>query len=715
MPEQDPKRILVTSALPYANGPIHLGHLAGAYLPADLYVRYQRLKGRDVVYICGSDEMGVAILMRALSEGTAPRAIVDRYHAQIKDSFERLGMSFDYYGRTTSDLHRETSQAFFRELAEKGGFKLKTEEQLFDPEAGMFLADRFVRGTCPVCDYEDAYGDQCENCGTSLSPAELIDPRSALTDATPERRETTHWYLPLGDFQQRLEDWIDTHPDWKPNVLGQVRSWFADGLKDRAITRDIDWGVPVPEDVAQAAGVEAEGKVIYVWFDAPLGYISATRAWAAEQGDPERWKTYWQRENTRLVHFIGKDNIVFHCVIFPAMLMARGENQDGARYVLPDNVPANEFLTLEGRKLSTSRGWAVWLGEYLDDFAERPEAADLLRYTLAATLPETKDADFSWSGFQERANSELADVLGNFAHRTLTFCARYFDGLVPPLRSPSQADEEALRRLRAFPEEIGASYEAFRIREAVFKTMELARLGNRYFNDTEPWHTREADPQVCANTVHVSLQLCAALGVLMEPALPTSALRLRQMLRLEGVRPSTPGHLSSEAAIGWDEAACPLLEAGHRIGTPEILFTKIEDEEIQRQMEKLETGSTQPSESTTEAATAHEPVKNTISFGDFQKMDLRLGTVTDAGPVDGADRLLRLKVDLGFETRQILAGIAGQKTPEEMTGRRVVIVANLAPKEMFGLESQGMVLMAEDADGTLHPITSEGDDGAVVR
>ncbi len=705
-------RLLVTSALPYANGPIHLGHLAGAYLPADLYVRYQRLRGRDVCYVCGSDEMGVAILMRALQEETTPQAVVDRYHAHIKDSFARLGMSFDYYGRTTSDMHRATSQQFFRHLAEKDVFRLKTEEQLFDPEAGMFLADRFVRGTCPVCGYADAYGDQCENCGSSLSPAELIDPRSALTDAAPERRETTHWYLPLGDFQEKLEDWIATRTGWKPNVRGQVQSWFDDGLKDRAITRDIDWGVPVPEDVAAAAGVDAKGKVIYVWFDAPIGYISATRAWAEHVGEADRWKDYWQREDTKLVHFIGKDNIVFHCVMFPAMLMARGD------YVLPADVPANEFLTIEGKKLSTSRGWAVWLGEYLDDFSSRPEAADLLRYALAATLPETKDADFSWRGFQERVNGELADVLGNFVHRTLTFCTRYFDGHVPPLDNPSEADREVLDQLAAFPEEIGAAYESYHMREAVFKTMELARVGNRYFNDTEPWHTRKTDPQAAANTVHVSLQLCAALSVLIEPVLPHSAERLRRMLRLTGVRPSTPGHRRAEATVEWTDAARALLEAGHAIGTPGILFTKIEDDEIDTQMEKLESqaaaSETTPDQETA-AARAHVPVKDTISFGDFQKMDLRLGTVTDAGPVEGADKLLRLEVDLGFETRQILAGIAEQRAPDEMTGRRVVIVANLAPKEMFGLQSQGMVLMAEDADGTLHPIRSDGDDGAVVR
>ena len=710
---QQKEKILVTSALPYANGPIHLGHLAGAYLPADLFCRYQRLKGRDVVYVCGSDEMGVAILMRARAERRDPQAIVDAYHAEIEESFARFGMSFDYYGRTSSKTHRETSQQFFRHLAEQGVFVTKTQAQLYDPEAQLFLADRFVRGTCPVCGYDDAYGDQCENCGSSLSPDELIDPRSALTDAAPERRETTHWYLPLGAFQERLEDWLAAKGDWKPNVRGQVQSWLREGLADRAITRDLPWGVPVPPEVAEAAGLDAAGKVIYVWFDAPIGYISATKEWAAQQGDPERWKTYWQREDTRLVHFIGKDNIVFHCVMFPAMLMAHGENQDGSHYVLPDNVPANEFLNIEGRKLSTSRGWAVWLGEFLDDFPPERGGPDLLRYALAATLPETKDADFSWQGFQDRVNSELADVLGNFVHRALSFCASFFDGAVPELRDPSAADREALEALAGFPEKIGASYEAYRMREAVFSTMDLARLGNKYFNDTEPWHTRKSDPQACANTVHVSLQLCAALSVLMDPVLPFSAEKLRGMLRLDGVQPSTPSE--EQGRILWDDAGRPLLEAGHALDTAEILFTKIEDDDINQQMEKLHETSAGEETPPEENAAPHAALKQEISFSDFTKLDLRLGTVTAADAVEKADKLLRLEVDLGFEERQILAGIAEQRAPEELVGRRVVIVANLAPKEMFGLESQGMVLMAEDRDGTLHPIKAEGENGAVVR
>jgi methionyl-tRNA synthetase len=693
----NPERLLVTAALPYANGPIHIGHLAGAYLPADLFCRYQRLKGREVAFICGSDEMGVAILMRALREDRDPRAIVDEYHEQIRDNFARFGMSFDYYGRTSSDVHRETSQNFFRRLADKGSFKLKTERQLYDPEAEMFLADRFVRGTCPVCGYGDAYGDQCENCGSALSPQELDNPRSALTDAQPEERETTHWYLPLGDLQPKLEAWIEEHPKWKNNVRGQIKSWFDDGLKDRAITRDVPWGVPVPPDVAEAAGVEADGKVIYVWFDAPIGYISATKEWAEREGDPDRWKRYWQDEDTRLVHFIGKDNIVFHCLMFPAMLMEHGE------YVLPDNVPANEFLNMEARKLSTSRGWAVWLNEYLDDFPP-----DLLRYTLAATLPETKDASFSWSDFQRRVNNELADVLGNFVNRALTFAERFFDGEVPPLRNASDRDRDVLDRLAEFPEKIGAAYDNYRMREAVGETMALARMGNKYFNDTEPWHTRSGRPQAAANTVHVSLQICAALAVLMEPVLPESARRLRRMLRLE-TRSSEPGE--ADDLPGWDDAGAPLLREGHALGEAEILFHKIEDEQIDEQMAKLEEQAT-PAD---DEADSYEELGDTISFGDFTKLDLRTGTVVAADSIEKADKLVRVDVDLGFEERQILAGVAEQYAPGDLVGKKVVVVANLAPKEMFGMKSEGMMLMAEDREGQLTFVGADAENGAVVR
>ncbi len=706
MSDTEYKRILVTAALPYANGPIHIGHLAGAYLPADLFCRYQRLTGRDIVFICGSDELGVAIMMKAHAQGIQPKEIVDQYHPMIRDSFARFGMSFDYYGRTTSDVHRETSQDFFRKLDSAGVFKLKTDEQLFDPEAGVFLADRFVRGTCPICGYEDAYGDQCERCGSSLSPAELINPRSALTQAIPELRESTHWYLPLGDFQEKLEHWIASKTDWKPNVLGQVKSWFADGLRDRAITRDVPWGVPVPKDVAERVGVSAEGKVIYVWFDAPIGYISATKEWANTTGDPERWERYWKDQETRLVHFIGKDNIVFHCLMFPAMLMAHGD------YVLPDNVPANEFLNIEGKKLSTSRGWAVWLHEYLEAFPP-----DLLRYALATTLPETKDADFSWSDFQTRVNSELADILGNFVNRTMTFATRYFDGKVPPLEDPSEVDLETLRQIAEFPEKIGGAYDSYRMREAVFETMNLARLGNKYFNDTEPWHTRKTNLKACGNTIHVSLQICASLSVLMDPVLPHAAATLREMLNLHNVRPSVPG-ASKEGQIGWADAGRPLLDAGSALNEPTILFTKIEDEVITREIERLKSRAGENGAEAVIAAEETAPyveLKPEIVYDDFARIDLRMGTVLVAERIPKSDKLLRLDVDLGFEKRQILAGVAEQMAPEDLVGKRVVVVANLAPRKLRGFESKGMLLMAEDRDGRLSPVVAEGENGAVVR
>jgi len=691
-------RIMVTAALPYANGPVHLGHLAGAYLPADLFSRYQRMRGQDVVFVCGSDEMGVAIMVRARNEGIDPQDLVDRYHPMIEKAFAGFGMSFDHYGRTTSPVHAETSQDFFRTLARKDVFALKTEEQLYDPEAGIFLADRFVVGTCPTCGNENAYGDQCEKCGSTLSPKELINPRSTLSDATPELRETTHFYLPLGDFQDRLDQWIGTHPEWKPNVLGQVRSWLNDGLKDRAITRDVPWGVPVPKDVAEELGIDAEGKVIYVWFDAPIGYISDTKEWAMSQGDPDAWKPYWQADDTRLVHFIGKDNIVFHCLMFPAMLMAHGD------YTLPENVPANEFLNIEGDKLSTSRNWAVWLHEYLEDFEP-----DLLRYALATMLPETKDADFNWSEFQIRVNSELADVLGNFVNRTLTFAARFADGKVPELLDPSDADKAALEELATFPDRIGKAYDTYRNREAVFETMALARLGNKYFNDTEPWHTRKSDPQACANTIHVSLQICASLSVLMEPALPFSSARLRGMLNLEGVRASVPG--GAAEGIGWDDAGKSLLQPGHALGEAGILFTKIEDDVMEEQKAKL--GATPDGASDKDQP--YEPVKDTIEYDDFAKLDFRMGTIVEAEEMPKSKKLVKTVVDLGFEKRQILAGIKEHFKPEELIGKRVAVVANLAPRKMMGTESQGMILMAEDREGALFLMNSGGENGSVIR
>ena len=716
--------LLVTAALPYANGPLHLGHLAGAYLPADLYVRYQRLAGRDVVFVCGSDEHGAAIAIRARQEGTTPQAIVDRYHEEIRVAFGRFGMSFDVYGRTTSATHRATSQAMFAAIEATGGFTRRTQRQPFDPEAGMFLADRFIRGTCPVCGYTDAYGDQCENCGSTLAPEDLIEPRSALSGATPVERETSHWYLPLGAMQAGLEAWIDTKTDWKPNVLGQIRSWLAAGLADRAMTRDLPWGVPVPDE----PGVDTAGKVLYVWFDAPIGYVSVTREWAAAQGDPEAWRRYWQvhPDGTvpELVHFIGKDNIVFHGLIFPAILQALNAAQAHAApeiagtYVLPANVPANEFLNLEGQKFSTSRGWAVWATDALDAFP-----ADLVRYALAAGLPETKDADFTWSDFQNRANGELADVVGNFANRALTFAARFTGNAVPPLDAPSALDTAALAALAPAVARIGEAYERVRLREAVAETVALARTGNQFLAEAEPWKTRQTDERAMRNAVHVALQITASLSVLLDPVVPEAAARLRAMLNLAGVRESTPG---GPDGLGWADAARPLLAAGHALGTSAVLFPKVEDEQVEAQRQRLADAAAHhaapsPTEAdpdapvATPAGGAYAPLLAEIAYDDFSKLDLRAGRIVAAEAVPKADKLLRLDVDLGFETRQILSGIRAFVTPEEAVGRSVVVVANLAPRTLRGLESRGMILMAEDRDGALRFVGTDGEPGAAVR
>jgi methionyl-tRNA synthetase len=687
------RRILVTAALPYANGPVHVGHLAGAYLPADVFCRYHRMRGSELVFICGSDEHGVAIIARARKDGVPPREIVDRYHAMMKDAFVRFGMSFDYYGRTTSETHRETSQEFFRKLAHDGLLRLETKEQLYDPEAELFLADRFVVGTCPKCGYARAYGDQCESCGSSLSVSDLIDPKSALTDATPVSRETTHWVLPLDHVQPRLEAWLAEKTHWKTNVLGQVRSWLTAGLEGREVTRDLPWGVPVPADVAKEAGVDATGKVLYVWLDAPIGYISATREWAAlHPGESfERW---WKSEDTRLLHFIGKDNIVFHTLMFPAMLMAYGG------YVLPENVPANEFLNLEGRKISTSQGWAVWAHEALDAFP-----ADYLRYALLRMLPETRDADFTWSEFRASVNNELADNLGNFMNRTLQFCTKYLGGTVPELVDPSDADREVLDRMASAPDTLGDLVDTHRLRDAILELMALSRLGNKYFNDETPWATREADPRRCRNTIHVSLQLCASLSILAEPFLPFTAKAARSMLALEGVRSSEPG---ASGALGWEAAARSLLVAGHALGTPEILIRKIEDEAIENQRKKLESGARAPE------GPPYAPSKPAIAFDDFAKIDLRVGVVKKCERVPKSQKLLRCEVDLGFEVRQILAGVGEKLTPESLLGARVVVVANLAPRKMLGLESAGMLLMATDRGGELVPVTADREAGSTV-
>ena len=710
--------LLVTSALPYANGPLHLGHLAGAYLPADLFVRYQRLAGRDVVWVCGSDEHGAAIAIRARQEGTTPQAIVDRYHAELEAAFGGFGIAFDAYGRTTSDTHRETSQDLFRAIDAAGGFVRKTATQLYDPEAGLFLADRFVKGTCPVCGYDGAYGDQCENCGSSLSPDDLIEPRSTLSGAAPERRETTHWYLPLGDLQPALAEWIETRAGWKSNVLGQVRSWLDGGLSDRAMTRDLDWGIPVPPE----AEGDTEGKVLYVWFDAPIGYLSITKEWAEAQGDADRWRRYWQVHpdgtEPELVHFIGKDNIVFHCLIFPAILMATNAAQpDLPPFVLPENVPANEFLNLEGQKLSTSRGWAVWAEEALQAFP-----ADALRYALAVGLPETKDADFTWSDFQNRVNGELADVVGNFCNRALTFADRFTGGAVPALEEPSDADRALLADLAAAPPEIGALYEQYRLRDAVARTVALARAGNQYLQETEPWKTRKTDERAMHNTVHVALQVCAGLSVLLDPVVPHAARRLREMLNLEGVRSSEGGAGRTAdgpggAGLGWADAGRPLVQAGHALGTPGILIQKIEDDEVEAQRTLLaDRAASATGDPGAEASgEPFAPLGAPIAFDQFAPLDLRAGRIVAADLHPNADSLLRFDVDLGFETRQILSGVREHFAPEALVGKTVVVVANLAPRTIRGLESQGMILFAENRDGALLAVETDGEPGAVVR
>ncbi len=681
------EKILVTSALPYANGPIHLGHLAGAYLPADIYVRYHRLRGSDIVFICGSDEHGVPIMLKARSQDVHPQKIVDYYHQKNKNSFEAFGMSFDYYGRTSEKIHHETSQDFFRRLDEKDHFILKSEEQLFDPEAGMFLADRFIRGTCPACGYEDAYGDQCESCGVSLSPRDLIKPRSAITNAEPVLKETTHWYLPLSGVQEKLKKWIDGHPEWKSNVLGQVNSWLNEGLKDRAVTRDLPWGVAVPEDVAARHRVDAGGKVLYVWFDAPIGYISATKQWALQKGDPDRWKEYWQDKSTRLIHFIGKDNIVFHCLIFPAMLMEHGD------FVIPENVPANEFLNLEGNKLSTSRNYAVWLDEYLETFD-----ADSLRYVLARNLPEARDTDFSWKDFQARHNNELADILGNFINRSVTFTHKYYDGVVPPAGRFDQLDQQLVEKLKEAPSRLGTLIDQFQFKAYVKEFMDLARFANKYFNDKEPWKARKSDPDSCATTLNLCLQTVSALSVLSEPVLPFTSEKIRNMLGLRG-KPA------------WPEAGKMALQAGQPVDKPRILFHKLEDDVIGQEIEKLQSalkGNEEDEQADPESA-------NVINIDDFGKVDLRVAEVLGAEPVKKTDRLLKLRLKVGNEERQIVAGIAQHYKADELTGKKIILVANLEPVTLRGIESQGMLLAARSGEAlSLLTIDKEIPSGAKI-
>jgi methionyl-tRNA synthetase len=684
--EKEPQKILVTAALPYANGPIHLGHLAGAYLPADIYVRYQRLKGRDVIYICGSDEHGVPITITAEKEGITPQQVVDKYHYMNKESFEKFGMSFDNYSRTSLPLHHQTAQEFFLELYKKGILKEKTTKQLYCENDKMFLADRYVEGICPVCGSPGARGDQCEKCGSWLEQTDLIEPKCKICGSTPIIKDTSHWYLPLGDFQKRLEEWISTKTHWKENVKQYVQSWFREGLQDRAVTRDLHWGVKVPIEGVQ-------GKVIYVWFDALLGYISSTKEWAQKIGQPEKWREYWQNPETRLIHFIGKDNIVFHCIVFPAMLIAWNDGRDD-KFILPDNVPANEFLNLEGKKLSTSRNYAVWLNEYLEKFEPDP-----LRYALASILPETKDTDFSWREFQARNNNELADILGNFVNRTLTFAKKYFENKVPEIFELENIDNEMISKLKEYADKIAENYENFKIRDGVFETMNLARHANKYFNDTEPWRTIKENPKRASTTINICLQTVRALAILFEPVLPFSARKIWKMLNLN----------DDIVKSGWDSAYQLSLKPGHQLGEPEILFRKIEDSEIEEEIKKLKIASGEITEEKIE-------LKPQITIEEFQKIDLRVADVVECERVKNSEKLLKLKVKIGNEERQIVAGIGKHYSPEELVGKKVIVVANLKPAKLMGIESQGMLLAAvKDKKLTLITTLGEIESGSQVR
>lgn len=663
------KRFTITAALPYTNGPIHIGHLAGVYVPADIYARYLRLQGHDVAFICGSDEHGVPITIRAKKEGVTPQDIVDRFHENIKTSFDNFGISFDNYSRTSSKTHHETASEFFNTLHDKGAFIEETTAQLYDADAKQFLADRFVVGTCPKCGNEESYGDQCEACGTTHNATDLINPKSAITGATPSLKETKHWFLPLDKHEAFLKEWIiDGHKaDWKPNVYGQCKSWIDDGLRPRAVTRDLDWGIPVPVD-------GGDGKVLYVWFDAPIGYISSTKEWAQRHG--KDWEPYWKDKDTTLVHFIGKDNIVFHCIMFPAMLKAEGS------YILPKNVPANEFLNLEGQKLSTSKNWAVWLPEYLKDF---PEKQDVLRYVLTATAPETKDNDFTWKDFQARNNNELVAIFGNFINRVLVLTNKYYDGRVPSPNTLSQIDSETLEKVKAFTDSLSKSIERYRFREASQELMNLARLGNKYLADEEPWKVIKTDPARVQTIMYVALQISAALAIVSEPFLPASSQKLKTMLELPN---------RSWTAV---QSGTVLLDPAHQIGVATLLFAKIEDTEIDQQLEKL-------AQSKLENTTANqvvEPQKETVSFEEFSKLDMRVGTIISAEKMPKAKKLLVLQVDTGIDVRTIVSGIAEHFTAESVVGKRVTVLVNLAPRALRGVESQGMILMTETSEGKL--------------
>ena len=674
-----PQRYTVTAALIYANGPIHIGHLAGCYVPADIYVRYLRSKGAEVAFVSGTDEHGVPITIRARKEGVTPQEVVDKYYAQIAASFEELGISFDIYSRTSKAIHHETSQEIFQDLYDKGVFVEETTEQYYDETARQFLADRYIVGTCPVCANPSAYGDQCERCGSTLSPTELIEPRSTLSDTPPVLRETTNWFLPLDKMQPQIQAYIDSHPEWKANVLGQCQSWLKEGLKPRAMTRDLDWGIKVPLP-------DTDGKVLYVWFEAPIGYISATKDWLTQQnGSDAGWENWWKEEDTKLVHFIGKDNIVFHCLIFPATLMAEGKGS-ASRYILPDQVPANEFMNLEGDKISTSRNWAVWLHEYLEEF---PGKQDVLRYVLTANAPETKDSEFTWKDFQTRNNSELVGIFGNFVNRAMILTQKFCEGKVPLVSELQEIDKSTLRDLAVLPDRVADALENYRFREGLTLVMDLARLGNKYLAETQPWHAIKTDTDGSTDRrvdtiMNVALQITASLAIVAEPFLPFTAAKINAQLGFE--------------KLPWAEAGrADLLPAGHALGESSLLFEKIEDEFIQKQIEKLHEAKRM-----NELESKQVPeVREEIHFDDFAKMDIRVATVLEAEAVPKSKKLLKIKLDIGREERTVLSGIAEHFKPEEIIGRQVLYLANLAPRKMMGMESKGMILMAEDRDGSL--------------
>ncbi len=696
------KRYTVTAALPYTNGPVHIGHLAGVYLPADSYVRYLRANHKDVKFICGSDENGVPITLKAKKEGITPQEVVDKYHKIIGDSFQEFGISFDIYHRTSSLTHHQTAEDFFEKLYKDGVFTEEVTEQYYDEQAQSFLADRYITGTCPKCGNENAYGDQCESCGSSLNATDLINPKSTLSGETPVRKSTKNWFLPLDRYESRLSAYIEQHKEWRPNVYGQCQSWLNAGLQPRAMTRDLDWGVKVPVE-------NAEGKVLYVWFDAPIGYISATKelcdyarldVWnpkaeeyyiRQERADKCNWEDYWKDEETKLVHFIGKDNIVFHCIIFPAMLMAHGD------YILPDNVPANEFLNLEGQKISTSKNWAVWLHEYLETFRDQQ---DVLRYVLTATAPETKDNDFTWKDFQARNNNELVAILGNFINRVTVLTHKYFNGSVPPLSTLTEADQLLVDELKAAPKKVANAIESYRFREALAEVMNVARLGNKYLADTEPWKLIKTDESRVATILHLSLQVAANLQILIDPFLPFTAQKLMKMLQLSGK--------------SWaDAGSIHLLAEGHLLNEPELLFTKIEDAEVQAQIDKL-----METKSANETANAvATPSKEDITFEDFSAMDIRIGTILHAEKVEKTKKLLKLTIDTGIDQRTVVSGIAEHYLPDEIIGKQVSILVNLAPREIKGIVSQGMILMAENHDGALRFVRPEEmvKNGSTVR